>query len=321
MLSDTEQSGLFTFMVGTIVVVLGGIGLSMLVDNRFSSSDAAVATAARVEADAEILEELKVSHRQLTMRLAEAAPRRRARLEEAGELRQLVSEATRELESLKAAKKELEDSLRDAKTGFSEYREQYRKSAGVAAVGRKLGDLRIRGGREYHEAVILRVTDVGLEIRHEHGLARVQAPELDPALRDEFQWDDEERRERLKRELANRRLVVASPPEVAKPPATGAPRAAPPYEEDGEIKELLEKVRIWRLRLAMLSAQRQSVHYSSRNRSVPGGLETREAKAARLDGELARARASLSAAEAAVAAHIRTHTRSRTRGSHAPAAD
>jgi hypothetical protein len=49
--------------------------------------------------------------------------------------------------------------------------------------------LTTRDGREYLQAVISRVTDVGLEIRHEHGTARIQAADLDASYQERFQWE------------------------------------------------------------------------------------------------------------------------------------
>ena len=41
---------------------------------------------------------------------------------------------------------------------------------------------------------ITKVTEVGLEIRHEHGIARIQVSDLEGIWQQRFQWDDEERR-------------------------------------------------------------------------------------------------------------------------------
>jgi hypothetical protein len=86
---------------------------------------------------------------------------------------------------------------------FSSYRADYRRKAWSAGVGESLGNLKVRNGREYVQATILRVTDVGLEIRHEDGIARIQAPDLDPKWQDRFQWEDDERRRVLAAEREN----------------------------------------------------------------------------------------------------------------------
>ena len=48
---------------------------------------------------------------------------------------------------------------------------------------RAVGTLKGRGGREYPQAVIEPITDVGLEIDYAGGMARIQAPDLVKRLR------------------------------------------------------------------------------------------------------------------------------------------
>jgi hypothetical protein len=55
---------------------------------------------------------------------------------------------------------------------------------------KKIGTLTLRGDREYREAVITRVTEVGLEIRHQHGIARILSAELGPKWQNRFQWSE-----------------------------------------------------------------------------------------------------------------------------------
>jgi len=60
----------------------------------------------------------------------------------------------------------------------------------LAARGEKIGTLTLRGDRRYHEAEIIRVTGVGIEIRHQHGMARVMFADLDAEWQERFQWRD-----------------------------------------------------------------------------------------------------------------------------------
>jgi hypothetical protein len=305
MLSDTEQSGLLTFMFGVIVVVLVGVGLSMLVDSRFGFSSGAVETETRIEADAKLLESLAAHHDQISRHLATTEPLRRARHKERTAIRAATERRELDLEKLTAARTNLQTSVEILERGFSDYRAKYREAARAAAVGRSLGDLKIRGGRTYQKAVIAKVTDVGLEIRHEHGLARVQAPDLAPALQDEFQWDDEERRARLKRELANHRAIATRPAEERSPTPRGQPAPQPetPMPDEEKAEALRNQVRMWMAGIARISAERSAAYSSSYsgNRSVPGSLETHQSKVARLDAQLAKARAELAAAKALLA--------------------
>lgn len=306
-MSDNDQSGLFTFMLGLIVVVLIAVGLSMLVDSRFSYSHGAVENDARISADAKTIEQLTETRREVLLRLSEIEPVRTAALAEREALRVASDRMASDLGNLASTKSGLEQSIQSLELGFSQYRGKYRDSAWTAAVGRALGDLKIRGGREFHQVVITRVTDVGLEIRHEHGLARVQAPDLDAALQDEFQWDDEARRERLKRESVNREKISMIPGTPSTPVAKPKPRVrsvqASPAAGEEEINRLRDKVRAWKTKVAQLDAERQEAmsraSFGSQT-SVPGSLETWQARATRLGRQLERARADLAAAKAAL---------------------
>lgn len=89
-------------------------------------------------------------------------------------------------------------------TDFSRRRAKYRSKTWSAAVAKYFGNFKVRNGRESLQATITRVTDVGLEIRHEGGIARIQAPDLDFKLQNRFQRIDAEMREVLEVERENR---------------------------------------------------------------------------------------------------------------------
>jgi hypothetical protein len=178
-------------------------------------------------------------------------------------------------------------------------------------VGQSLGNLSLRGGREYRQAVISRVTDVGLEIRHEHGIARIQAPDLDASMQDRFQWNDEERRARLAAEKADHDSI-APPPAPEDEPVAKIKRPSPSTKktdsskdevDPDELSMLRSNVIAWKSKVVQLDADRSqaisSASYGGQS-SVPGSLETWQAKASRLGGELARARAKLAEAKAAL---------------------
>jgi hypothetical protein len=191
---------------------------------------------------------------------------------------------------------------------FARYRTKYRDTTWAEAVGQPLGNLTSPGGREYRQAVIVRVTDVGLEIRHEEGTARVQAPDLDPALQERFQWNDEERRARLKQELDSQECATSSPD-----PATVADAGAGgthPFKDEtvlpdaGKLEALRGNVRAWKSKVAQLNAARNETRSKATSRiqsSIPGTLETWQARTARLENDLSLAKAELAAAQAILA--------------------
>ena len=207
MLSNDDHPGLFTFLVGLIVIVFVGVGLSMLVDRRFKYSKKASVTAREVDAVGLELERLERQWREASDQLSKVAPERQRILDASETAREAFENRKPRIAELMESSGKIQVSIKDLESEFADYREKYRSSARAAAEGEELGDLSIPGGRIYQDAVITRVTDVGLEIRHKDGFARVQAPDLDRKLRDRFQWDDEKRRAKLDEEIANRRLL------------------------------------------------------------------------------------------------------------------
>jgi hypothetical protein len=210
-------------------------------------------------------------------------------------------------------RRELGKRISSLEVAFSHYRAEYRRKIWLAAVGENLGNLKVRSGREYKQAAITRVTDVGLEIRHEDGIARIQAPDLDSKLQDRFQWSDEERRQVLGKEQqdleGNANEAVpdnstpadwtskSSVPEVSRFQTEIAPDSA-------EVAALRRLVVAWRVKVNLLSGEHQEAMsragYGSQS-SVPGSLETWSARASRLGKALARAQGELAVAKARLA--------------------
>jgi hypothetical protein len=200
MLSAEEHPGVFTFLVGIIVLVMTGVGLSLLVDRRLKFSSGVVKIQREIRQDAMELEHLTALHDERSRILKKSGSKPQPG---AGGGR-LLAEELKAMDRRQVALMEMRGQLRKALAsqdgGFSFYRADYRRKTWLAAVGENLGNLKVRNGREYLQATITRVTDVGLEIRHEDGIARIQAPDLDSRLQDRFQWKDEERRKVLEKE-------------------------------------------------------------------------------------------------------------------------
>ena len=151
---------------------------------------------------------------------------------------------------------------------------------------------------------------MGLEIRHQHGFARIHAPDLGPDWQDRFQWDDEERRARLKEEAAARERMSASrvsaqPPKVRRKVASKlAAREKPVAQvpDPDQLVELRTLFSAWQSKVARLEIERdEAILNSTRQKSVPGRLETWSARAARLRGEVSKARVEFEAARARLA--------------------
>jgi chromosome segregation ATPase len=192
MLSAEENPGLFYFMVGIIVLVMAGVGLSLLIDKRLQSSSGANRLQREMQVAEEELQGLKEWHLESSRALAQRGPQLLAASAARLELRH-QQEALRQRQStLEARRRELLSGISALEKDFSRHRADFRRRTWLAATGEKIGTLTLRGDREYHEAVITRVTEVGLEIRHQHGIARVLAADLGPKWQERFQWRDGE---------------------------------------------------------------------------------------------------------------------------------
>lgn len=305
MLSDDNNSGLFTFLIGLIVLVMVGVGLSVLVDSRFSFSRSARDLEGAVATDKEEVKRLTALVDEYHFQLSNQQPKLSAANAELKELESSVADTQSKLKGLESRRDEIAASIPPLRSQFDDYRKKYRQQTWAAAVGESLGDLEIRGGRIYRKSIINKVSEVGLEIRHEDGIARIQGPDLSMEIQDRFQWDDAERMQRLQKEFADHNSIK-DPDLAAKPPSKPAPvkrtstRRAPASPEDQvKIDAARKKVIGWKSRVSQLSSERstaQSNAYGAQT-SVPGSLETWQARASRLTMELAKAKGELAAAK------------------------
>lgn len=302
MLSVDEHPGILAFLSGLIVVVFAGVVLSMAVDRRFDFSSSSVGIEKEIRIDEAELEGLRRIHGLRSWSLSTLEPERNLKAANLADLRRLGDGMEWRLKDLIAGRDDVKKSIPVIEDEFFRYRMIYRKAVREAAINESLGTLVLPGGHEYHEAFITRVTEVGLEIRHAHGTARISATDLNSELHSRFQWDDEERTARLGEKPAvsktlERIPATAKGPE--KPPADRDEVLADPKK----IQMLRGKVIAWRSKVSQLRSERSGALSSSygSQASPPGRLETWQARAARLGGEIARAEAELAAAKAALA--------------------
>lgn len=303
MLSNDDHSGLIAFMFGLIVVVFAGIGLSIAVDRRFNFSTSAAALETEIKSNESELEHLKEVHRERSSNLAELEPKRKTADAALANIKKLATDLGRRRTNLIAERESLRASTRLLEEEFTRYRMKYRETARDAAIGESLGTLTTRDGREYREVFISRVTDVGLEIRHAHGTARLSATDLNSSFQDRFQWDDEERRARIGEEMEAHKALerVQETAPLTEKPRSNPDKASPDLQK---IQMLRGKVIAWRSKVSHLRSERSMALSSSygSQASPPGSLETWQAKAARLGREIAKAEAELASAKAALAA-------------------
>lgn len=317
MLSPDDHPGIFSFLVGIVVIVMTAVGLSMLVDQRFRFSSG-VGQIRKETASSEVeIAELRSRLASRSATLADQQTGREPALLELPEARRNLANSKRRKEELLTSRDLLRESISTLESGFSKYRSSYRRMTWEKANGEKVGNLKIRGGREYLQATITKVTDVGLEISHEHGFARIHAPDLDAVWQERFQWSDEERRARLREESRNREsmtVVVAGEvprkPEKTLAATVGIPKKPTVSKTDeaeraNEVKLLRTQVIGWQSKVIQLGSDQREASSKAgygNPKSVPGSLETWKARAARLDRELSRARIELTLARGKLAA-------------------
>lgn len=286
------------FAVGMIVLVMAAVGLSVVFDKRGQWNSAKRLNEETISNAAGDISELMARRDAESADWKDLEQRSMQSRREQRKISAKLANFQESRELLVKSKMMLKGDIQLLETQFSEYRVRYRSESWKAAVGEKLGDVKARDGRLYRDAIISTVTPVGLEIRHESGFARLQAPDLSAELQDRFQWNDEERRARLAQEAAARQAIPN--------PAQLAPTAAVPVRpqlagrpDPDAFRNARQQVSAWKLKVSELQSECRTATSNARggSPSVPGSLETWSAKAERLGRDLERARMALSLAK------------------------
>lgn len=310
MLSLEEHPGIFSFLVGIIVLVMTAVGLSVVADKRLRSSSTVVTIQREIDRNALQIEELTSVYGGQSRLLKESKTQPGA---------ETVEKILEGLEILLERKSGLEKQLRQLRgavvaldNDFSNYRAEYRRTIWLAAIGEQLGNLVIPGGREYKQATIARVTDVGLEIRHQDGFARIQFSDLDGAIQERFHWKDDGDREILEEGSETKTQARGFPeelPVVENNPErptrkTNRLQQKHPAGDREEVVRLRSMVSGWQAKVSQLrrdKGEAQARAGFENQASVPGSLETWNAKVIRLGNEIARAQVELTLAKARLA--------------------
>jgi hypothetical protein len=314
MLSADDHSGVFSFMLGIIVLVMAGVGLSLVIDKRLKYSSGSVKFEKEMILETSELEGL-IARREDAARHLGEAEKRHGSVIATGVVGPEEMETMKEWKSvLQVTQERLRESIIKLDKDFAEYRTDYLRRLRQSAIGESLGNITLRNGREYKQVTINQVTDVGLEIRHADGIARIKASDLDKKMQDRFQWTDVYRRKILKSETEIQIDVSAgevergaeAPAETSEPITAVERRlASRGASEAAELPSLRRAVSDWRSRVEKLSADRaeaQSRASYGNQASVPGRLETWTARSERIGNELLRAQDALTLAEANLAA-------------------
>jgi hypothetical protein len=276
-------------VIGLAVLVMGGIGVGTVVDLRLNHSEDKFTLAEEIEHDAETLEDLRGQRQDFEERWNEYhAPAmdhdRRIETLERGVMR------------LENQDKALAGSLADLQAGiatieedFQIYRAKHRQSVRSGLVGKSYDRVALRDGKIYQNVTVQGFESDRIDLRHDHGMARVAFRDLPEEWQARICWNPQD-------EEAPKRQPTTPKPKPAEEPAPETPAEVlvdeePAGETGGEadLAEQIESARrsfqVTRLmlreaRAALAEAREQA---GGNRRSPNGNLETWEEKIDRLE--------------------------------------
>ncbi len=299
-----DMTGMAAMLLGVVLLVLTGVGLSLVMDKHMDGSKRQDELQEVISRDETTLQSLRED---LDAKNALVNAQTAAYDKTAAEYKAATSRIT-DLKAKKgplvAAKAECEDALTKLPLQLEAYRKSYRQQSWQAAIGEQHESITLLSGRVFDKVVIKRVTDVGLEISHQAGIARIDAKDLDDSWQKRLQWDQARRKATLEKEnqalQANDTAIPASPTKPSNNPArktinqTSAASKGKPVSPD--LERMRAAIIFWKGKVSNLQADYSEANYkrnNGRSRSVPGSLESWDDKAARVRGELTSAQASL----------------------------
>lgn len=184
----SEQSGKGGFLAGIAVLVVIGVVFAMVVDRRFRVSKGRAAVASELEAGVLQVNRVKARISDMERVWKEQVQPFEEHDRKVAELTERVRGSSLRLAEARSRRDLLRTEIAAAETAFRAERDSIRQKARTAAVGEKLAELKVRGGKAYLGVTIKGVTDEGLEIQHANGISRIRPEDLDAVWRERFQW-------------------------------------------------------------------------------------------------------------------------------------
>lgn len=289
MLGSSDHSGAFALLIGLVLVVFCGIGISLIADRRFEFGASETSIKGSIAKDLGRIESLK-------MEISNAEGRWQRDHAHAVDhdgmvsaLAQRISESESKLAELRLQRQQLSRALDRVEKDFLAYRISYRRQARAASVGDTVDLLTLTNGREYRRVVIRGFDAEGLRIAHARGTARIPFCELPNSWKERFQWHPSETLDTKPKPLTK--------PSPVEAPATNEATIPEPRLEKRPARETssgLDTAELAQLRnhfLLTRGAYRDIQNQASiarRNattsqKSVPGSLETWAERAVRLE--------------------------------------
>lgn len=298
------MTGIAAMLIGLIVLVLAGVWLSVATDKHINGARKQNELQEIISGDETFLQSLREQFKSKAYLVnAQASTNGKTEAEYKTLVNRIADAKTKKCHLI-AAKVEDEEALRRLPVQFESYRKSYRQQTWLAAVGERHQIIKLLSGRVFDNVVIKRVTDVGLEISHQAGIARIDAIDLDNSWQQRFQWDKTQRKCTLEKEnqalQANDTAAPAAPTRPNSNPAPETTMNPPSASLIKPVAQDLDRMRasiiFWKGKVSNLQADYSEANYKRNNgksRSVPGSLESWDEKAVRVRGELIKAQASL----------------------------
>ncbi len=183
-----DQGAFLTIGGGLVTIVVVATAFSSFMEGRAAKAEVNSVLKEHVMEDSDSLEHLK--KRVDTAKMKWIAVAHRKNLDGPCELgKKVAAERAVRIAQLVAKKADLNTSVAKSEADFIKYRSDYRLSSWQTAVGESVGNLLTLDGREYRQVTLSKVTEGGIEIRHENGVARIPSDQLAETWHRRFQWN------------------------------------------------------------------------------------------------------------------------------------
>lgn len=175
-------------MVGMGVLITASVFTAVALQNRFHLVGQQAQIANAIKEDEDTVNDLRRYLNESNRIWAEVEKKNVGFSERFDKLFAARKQADEQVTSLTTRKSELDQQIPELAQELTRYQFDYRKKIWGSAIGDKMAVLKTRDGREYSQVEIINVTQAGLEIRHEFGMARFKPDDLAADMQERFQW-------------------------------------------------------------------------------------------------------------------------------------
>jgi hypothetical protein len=294
--SDMMSSGRGPGVIGMVLalIVLLGFGVLFLfaTDERFQGADLSIeAVIARQS------KEIEESQRSIGegQKLLNETP---IRVRNSKEMTKLARESATLTDRISALGREVESSKNDLllrKTAFEAYKDQYRAYVRGKAKGETMETLETASGTVYRNVNIREVTAVGIQIRHDDGQKRIPFEDLSEAMKEQFQFDPQQKVAAIAKEENDRSEHEAA---VASADLVTRQKIAAQTDKDADLQreKIARAITINQARIVSLTDEIEAL-----SKAIPLESEKRISRAPQLRAQLANKQSELSSLRISVA--------------------